>query len=43
MIAVKNSAMTTVTVATMTDRKARGLGNFVDADQITASAADPTL
>ena len=32
MIAVKNGDMTTATAAMMTSRKARGPGNFVDAD-----------
>jgi hypothetical protein len=39
-ITAKNGDMT---AATTTGRKARGPDNFVDADQITASAADPTL
>jgi hypothetical protein len=41
--AVKNGATMTATVATTTGQKARGLNNFVNTDQITAYAADPTL
>jgi len=40
MITTKNGAMTTVIAATMIGQKARGPGNFVDADQITSFAAD---
>ena len=43
MIVVKNGAVTTVTVAMTTVRKARGLGNFVNADQITPYAIDQTF
>ena len=40
MIAVKNDAVTTATATMMTVRKARALGNFVNADQIIPYAAD---
>jgi hypothetical protein len=34
MIAAKNGAMTTAIAAMTTDQKARGPGNFIDADQM---------
>ena len=40
MIIMKNGAVTTATAATTKVRKARGPGNFVNADQITPYAAD---
>ena len=43
MIAAKNDIMTTATAAMTTGRKARGPGNFVDADQITPYVADQTF
>ena len=43
MIATKNSAVTTATVAMTTVRKARAPGNFVNANQITPYAADQTF
>ena len=43
MIIVKIDAMTTMTAAMMTVRKARGLGNFFNADQIMPYAADQTF
>jgi len=42
MIAAKNDATTTVTVAMTTGWKAREPGNFVDAGQITSYAAVQT-
>ena len=43
LIAAKNGAMTTATVAMTTGWKARAPGNFVNADQITPYAADQTF
>ena len=43
LIAAKNGVMTTATAAMTIGRKARGPGNFVDADQITSYAADQTF
>jgi hypothetical protein len=40
MIAAKNGAVTTATAATTTGRKNRGLGNFVNTDQITSYTAN---
>ena len=40
MIAAKNGTVTTTTAAMMTVRKARGPGNFVNADQITPYTTD---
>ena len=39
-IAAKNGVVTTATAATMTGQKARGPGNFVNADQITPYTTD---
>ena len=43
MIVAKNDAMTTVTAAMTTVQKARGPGNFVNANQIMPYAADQTF
>ena len=40
MITTKNGAMTTAIAAMTTGRKARGPGNFVNADQITSYTVD---
>ena len=43
MIAAKNGVITTATAAMMTGQKARGPGNFIDADQIMSYATDQML
>ena len=43
MIAAKNGAITIATATMMIGQKARGLGNFVDADQMMSYVADQTL
>ena len=42
-IACRIAIMTTVTAVMMIDQKARGPGNFINADQITPYAADQTF
>jgi hypothetical protein len=42
-IAAKNGAMTTAIAARTAGWKARGPGNFVDADQISSYAAEQTF
>ena len=43
IITARNGAETTATVAMTTVQKARGPGNFINADQITPYAADQTF